>query len=95
MSQYPTQPAPGSPYGAGTGVAEDPGRTLGIVGLVLAIVASLIGLIISIVAYRKSKAAGFKNGVALAGIIIGCITTVLSIVYAIVVVTMLPTMMNY
>lgn len=56
-------------------MAQDPGRTLGIVGLVLAIVASVVGLIISIVAYTKSKKAGFKNGIALAGIIVGVITT--------------------
>ncbi len=35
--------------------AQDPGRTLGIVGLILAIFCNLIGLIISIIAYTKSK----------------------------------------
>ena len=36
---------------------------------------SVVGLIVSIVAFRKSKRAGFKNGAALAGIVVGAITT--------------------
>jgi hypothetical protein len=59
---------------------EDPGRTLGMVGLVLSIVASWIGLIISIVAMRRSKRAGFRNGLAKAGVIIGSITTALGLI---------------
>lgn len=74
MSAY--QAAPGQPMQQG----EDPGRTLSIVGLILAIVASIVGLIISIVARRKSSQAGFKNGVALAGIIIGILTTIGTII---------------
>jgi hypothetical protein len=58
-----------------TTLAHDPARTLGVVGLVLAIFANVIGLVVSIVAFTKSKRAGFKNGVALAGIVIGAITT--------------------
>jgi hypothetical protein len=53
----------------------DPGRTLGVVGLVLSIFASAIGLVVSAIAYRKSKQAGFRNGAALAGIVVGLITT--------------------
>ncbi|MET0692496.1 MAG: hypothetical protein ABWY56_01120 [Propionibacteriaceae bacterium] len=97
MSQYPDQPPAdqppaaqppadqppaAQPYPGGAGYAEDPGRTLGIVGLVLAIVASFIGLIISIVAFRKSKRAGFNNGLAKAGIIVGIITTIASLIVA-------------
>ncbi|KRC42539.1 DUF4190 domain-containing protein [Oerskovia sp. Root22] len=90
-------PAPGvpqAPYGAGApqapytpgGVpgapAQDPGKTLGIVGLVLSIIGctSLIGLILSIVALNKSKKAGYKNGIALAGIIVGAVLLVGSII---------------
>ena len=58
---------------------QDPGRTLGIVGLILAIVGSFVGLIISIIAFNQSKKAGFNNGLAKAGIIVGIITTLLSI----------------
>lgn len=65
----PTYPsAPGQPAGP-----QDPGRTLGIVGLVLAFLAPLIGLIVSIIANSKSKAAGFKNTLAKAGIIVSIV----------------------
>lgn len=60
--------------------AEDPGKTLGIVGLILAFLASLVGLIISIIAFRKSKAAGHKNTLALAGIIVGAVVTLVYVV---------------
>jgi hypothetical protein len=59
---------------------EDPGRTLGLVGLVLAFVANWIGLIISVVALRRSKRAGFHNGLAKAGVIVGSITTALGLI---------------
>ena len=62
MSQYPSQPGMAPQYGAGAPITEDPGRTLGIIGLVVSIFASLIGLIISIIAYNKSKAAGLDQG---------------------------------
>ncbi len=95
MSQYTPPPAAGQPNPYAPSYAEDPGRTLGIVGLVLAIVASLIGLIISVIAYRKSKAAGFRNGIALAGIVVGVVTTVLSIISSVVFFTMASSMMTY
>ena len=62
---------------------QDPGHTLGIVGLVLSIVGSFVGLIISIVAFNQSKKAGFHNGLAKAGIIVGVITTVLTLAYVV------------
>lgn len=62
-----TQPAPGE---------VDPGKTLGIVGFVLAFLVSVVGIILSAVALAKSKKAGFGNGLALAGIIVGSIVTV-------------------
>ncbi|MFC6356423.1 DUF4190 domain-containing protein [Luethyella okanaganae] len=49
----------------------DPGRTLGVVGFVLAIFFSVIGLVVSIIAYNTSKKAGFGNGWAVAGMIVG------------------------
>jgi len=60
--------------------AQDPGRTLGIVGLILAIFCNLIGMIISIIAYTRSKNAGYKNNIALAGIIVGAVLLVLSLI---------------
>ena len=68
------QPAPGVDY---------PGKTLGIVGLIVAIFFNLIGLIISAIAYSQSKKAGFKNTPALVGIIIGSILLVVGIIVAI------------
>jgi len=86
MTSYPyAAPDPAAyapaPYAA---PAVDPGRTLGIVGLIGSIFFSAVGLVLSIVAYRKSKGAGFKNGIALAGIVIGILTT-LGILTAVVV----------
>jgi len=46
---------------------------LGIVGLVCAFLCSIAGLVISIIAYTRSKAAGYKNNIALAGIIVSAL----------------------
>jgi uncharacterized membrane protein len=56
----------------------DPGRSLGIAGFVLSLLGplTLIGLILSIIAFVQSKKAGMRNGFALAGIIIGAIFTI-------------------
>lgn len=72
----PTPPvaAPAPTNLAPTPAAEDPGKVLGIVGLVFTFIGlSLVGLILSIVARSKSKKAGFHNTVALVGIIINAI----------------------
>ncbi|MCU1411622.1 MAG: hypothetical protein JWR04_2329 [Rhodoglobus sp.] len=70
-------PAPAAP-------ATVPGKTLGIVGLILAFLAAPIGLILSIVAKVQSRAAGVKNGPATAGIIISIIVIALYIIIPIV-----------
>jgi hypothetical protein len=70
----------GSPQYTGPANGPVPGKTLGIVGFVLAFIASPIGLILSIVALVQSRKAGAKNGFALAGIIIGIIGTIIIIV---------------
>ena len=61
-----------------------PGKTLGIVGLVLAILVPLVGLIISVVANNQSKAAGYPNQLAKIGIIVGAILTALGIIIGII-----------
>ena len=66
-------------------VAEDPAKTLGIVGLVLAIVAPVIGIIVSAIAMSQSKKAGYENKMAKIGLIIGIILTVLIVVFYIVI----------
>ena len=78
-----TQSVPNQPY-TQQPVGEDPGKTMGIVGLVLAFVASVIGLIVSAIAYNKSKKAGFKNTPALVGIIIGALSTLITLIVIIV-----------
>ena len=82
-------PAPYNGDGpAATGV--DPGRTMGIVGLILGIVgffvfflAPIAGIIVSVIARNKSKAAGFKNGIAKAGLIVSIIALVANIIVTI------------
>lgn len=57
--------------------AVNPGHGLGIASLVLSLIGvGLVGLILGIVGLNKSKKVGQKNGLAIAGIIIGAINTV-------------------
>jgi thiol:disulfide interchange protein len=58
---------------------EDPGKTLGIVSLVLAFIIPLLGLIFGFVARSKSKKAGHSNGLALVGIIISILSMIVFI----------------
>jgi hypothetical protein len=74
MAQYQAVPPPPA--------AQDPGRTLGIIGLILSIIGctSPIGVILSIVAFVQSRGVGIRNNIALAGIIVGAVWIVLSII---------------
>lgn len=66
----------------------NPGKTLGIVGLIMAFFFGLniVGLILSIVGLNKSKKAGFSNGPALAGIIVSIVTIIIgAIIMAVIV----------
>ena len=60
------------------------GKTLGIVGLVLAFVFSLAGLIVSIIANNQSKAAGVQNTPAKVGIVLSIIFLVLGVIFTII-----------
>jgi hypothetical protein len=81
MTASPTpQPAMGAPMAAPVASGQNPGHGMGIAGLVLAFLAPLIGLILSIIAMNKSKKAGMKNGLALAGIIVGSINVVVGLI---------------
>jgi hypothetical protein len=62
-----------------------PGKTLGVVGLIVAIFFNLIGLIISAIALNQSKKAGYKNTPALVGVIIGAVLLAIGIIIAIIV----------
>lgn len=92
----PADPAAGytppAPYGgapSATVPASPPGRVLSIIGLVLAFVAAPVGLILSIVAAVKLGKAGAPKGLAIAGIIVGAIITLLWIIGIILFVTVL------
>lgn len=73
-SPTPVQPVATPPA---TLTPENPGKTLGIVSFILSLAfLGLIGLILGIIAKKKSKQAGQTNGFALAGIIIGIVNIV-------------------
>lgn len=74
-----TPPQPMTPQAPGM-VSEDPGKTLGIIGLILAFLFGIAGLVISIIARSKSKAAGYSNGLAVAGIIVSIINMIVTTV---------------
>ena len=80
MSQTPA-------YAGNAAVAENPGKTLGIVALIASFFISLLGLILGIVALNQSKKAGFKNGPAKAAIILSIIFMVLGVITLILVFT--------
>ena len=88
-TQYPAQ---GAGYGQGPATAINPGKTLGIVGLILGIVgffiplASIAGLICSILGLNKSKRVGQKNGIAVAGIIVSIVALIVNIIGIVVIV---------
>ncbi|MEU4016700.1 DUF4190 domain-containing protein [Microbacterium sp. NPDC028030] len=83
----------GHPPAGTTGYAQPqpspPGRVLSIVGLVLAFVAAPVGLILSIVAAVKLGRAGQPKGLAIAGIIVGALLTILGIIGIILFVTVI------
>lgn len=80
MAEYQATPTTTAPVGP----ADFPGKTLGIVGLVLAIVAPLVGVVVSAVALSQSKKAGFENKLAKIGLIVGIVLTALIIVFYVV-----------
>ncbi|WP_375424323.1 hypothetical protein [uncultured Friedmanniella sp.] len=74
MTQYPPGPV--------AQPANVPGKTLGLVGLILAIIpcTALIGLVLSIVAFVQARGVGIKNNQALAGIIVAAAWLVISLI---------------
>jgi hypothetical protein len=89
--QYEAAPQYSAAPPAGQGAAV-PGKTLGIVSLVLSIVgflffwivAPIAGIITGIIARKQSKAVGAKNTPATAGIIISIVALVLQIILTII-----------
>lgn len=85
-----TTPPPASPAGApayAPAPPSPPGRVLSIVGLVLAFLLPPVGLILSIIAAVKLGKAGAPKGLAIAGIIVGAVLTILEIIGLILLVT--------
>ncbi|MGV3712582.1 hypothetical protein [Pseudolysinimonas sp.] len=76
-----TTPAPAPAPGP---APTSDGKTLGIVGLVLAFLAPLIGLIVSIIARNQSKAAGVENTPAKVGLILSIVFMVLYVIFLII-----------
>lgn len=89
----------GAPYGAGAPYAPGggypyaapstafPGKTLGIVGFILAFLIPPVGLILGIVALVQSKRAARSNGLALAAVIIGACLFIFEVIALIAFVT--------
>ena len=82
---YGVPPAPYGYPGAYQPPAQQPGKTMGIIGLILSCLffipfASLVGVILSIVGFVQSRKAKMSNGPALAGIIIGGVVFVLTMI---------------
>lgn len=75
----PAETAPAAPPAA----AEDPGKIMGIIGLVLIFFFPLAGLIVCLIAWNKSKKAGFKNVPALIGIFLNLAFILLSVLITI------------
>ncbi|MBN6190566.1 DUF4190 domain-containing protein [Microbacterium sufflavum] len=85
---YPPPPGPAAPGAYGqTAPASPPGRVLSIVGLVLAFLLPPIGLILSIIAAVQLGKAHAPKGLAIAGIIVGAVLTILEIIGIILLVT--------
>lgn len=58
----------------------DPGKKLAIIGLILAFIVPIVGLILSIISRSKSKKAGFSGSMAIAGFFISVVTTIFSLI---------------
>lgn len=76
VNPQPTQAPATNPQPAPTATSGDPGKTLAIVGLILAFLFPLVGLILGIIARSKSKKAGQSNGLALGAIVVSAINMI-------------------
>lgn len=75
-------PPPAPAYSGAPAAPVNPGKTMGVVALVLSIIGlHLIGIIVGFVGLNQSKKAGQKNGFALAGIIVGFVGLVAFVLF--------------
>lgn len=84
---------PAAPQGY-PATAPVPGRTLSIVGLILAFILPLVGMILSLVARSKLKKAGAPTGLATAGFWVGLILTIVEIIGFIVIVMLFSSLFS-
>jgi hypothetical protein len=83
---YPQQNQDGQSYQGQ--MVQDPGKVYGIISIILPFVGfGLVGLVLGIIGRIKSKRAGYKNVLALVGIILGAISVVVGILIIIAIVT--------
>ncbi|GAB2528025.1 DUF4190 domain-containing protein [Paramicrobacterium agarici] len=88
MSQTPPPPAP-NPY-QGAPAPQEKYNVMAIVGFILAFIVNIVGAILSFVALSQIKKTGEKGrGLAIAGVIIGLASLVITIIYIIIVVAFL------
>lgn len=76
----PPSSSPSSPVTPQQPTGEDPGKTLAIVGIILAFFFSIIGLIVSLVARGKSRSAGYPTTLATVGIVLNSVFILLGLV---------------
>ena len=74
--------------------AVNPGRTLGIVGFILAFLVSPAGIIVSAIGLSKSRKSGNKNGLALAGLILSIVFFIIAIVVTVLLVGAAVALLN-
>ncbi|MDR2501793.1 MAG: DUF4190 domain-containing protein [Oscillospiraceae bacterium] len=90
---YENQTPQGTPPG-GYQPQDDPGKSLGIAGMVCGIASlvipyggiavAIVGLILSVIAKKKSEEVGLKNGMAQAGMVCSIIALAWSIVLVVI-----------
>ncbi len=75
--------------------SQDPGFPFGLASLILALLGlGLFSVILGILALKKSKKAGYTNGLAIAGIIIGALEVFIGLLVVILLVTTLPAIIS-
>lgn len=79
-----SDPLPVDTTAAPAASGTNPGHTLGIVSLILSILGvGLVGIILGAIGLKKSKAVGQKNGLAVAGIVVGILSTIITAIIVI------------
>lgn len=77
------EPTPMTPIDATPAV--NPGQTLGIASLVVSLIGGgIIGIILGVMGINKSKKAGLKNPLALAGVLIGAVGILIALTWLVI-----------